>query len=105
MLAPTRTSHLFVREAFRLPQTGRETRPLRGQRTEGFVIARPVGPWRPSASREEVPLGRNLPVQFDGYMRTDGEVTFCREIPTDGIAVLGMTYFLPGCGDLSISRP
>ena len=22
-----------------------------------------------------------------------------REIPTDGIAVLGMTYFLPGCAD------
>ena len=56
--------NLFVGEAFRLPQTGRETRPLRWQRTEGFVIARPIGPWRPSASREEVPLGCNLPVQF-----------------------------------------
>ena len=95
MTAPTRATHLFVGEAFRLPQTGRETRPLRGQRTEGFVIARPIGPWRPSASREEVPLGCNLPVQLCGYISTDGEVTFCREIPTDGTAVLGMTCFYP----------
>ena len=38
MTAPTRTSHLFVGEAFRLPQPGRETRPLQVQRTKRFVI-------------------------------------------------------------------
>ena len=35
----------------------------------------------------------NLPVQFDGYIGTEGEATPYREIPKDGIAVLGMTYF------------
>jgi hypothetical protein len=58
---------------------------------QDHVIARPIGPWRPSASREEVPLGCNLPVQFYGHIGTDVEATPYREIPTDGIAVLGMT--------------
>ena len=35
----------------------------------------------------------DLPVQFYGYMGTNVEATPYREIPTDGIAVLGMTYF------------
>ena len=35
----------------------------------------------------------NLPVQFYDYMGTEIEATPYREIPTDGIAVLGMTYF------------
>ena len=35
----------------------------------------------------------NLPVQFYGHIGTDVEVTPYRGIPTDGIAVLGMTYF------------
>ena len=40
------------------------------------------------------PSGRgNLPVQLCGYMGTDVEATPYREIPTDGTAVLGMTYF------------
>ena len=34
----------------------------------------------------------NLPVQFYGHIGTDVEATPYREIPTDGIAVLGMTY-------------
>ena len=33
----------------------------------------------------------NLPVQFYGHIGTDVEATPYREIPTDGIAVLGMT--------------
>ena len=40
------------------------------------------------------PSGRgNLPVQFYGHIGTDVEATPYREIPTDGKAVLGMTYF------------
>ena len=38
-------------------------------------------------------------------MSTDGEATPYREIPTDGAAVLGMTYFSPGCADFSIFCP
>ena len=38
----------------------------------------------------------NLPVQFDDHIGTDIEATPYREIPTDGIAVLGMTYFYLG---------
>ncbi len=67
MLAPTRAAH------------------------QDHVIARSEATRRPSASREEVPLGCNLPVQLCGYMGTDVEATPYREIPTDGIAVLGMT--------------
>ena len=37
-------------------------------------------------------MGCNLPVQFYGHIGTDVEATPYREIPTDGIAVLGMTY-------------
>ena len=69
MLAPTRAAH------------------------QSRVIARSEATWRPSAQREEVPLGCNLPVQFYGHIGTDVEATPYREIPTDGIAVLGMTYF------------
>ena len=32
-------------------------------------------------------------------MGTNVEATPYREIPTDGIAVLGMTYFFQGCVD------
>ena len=45
----------------------------------------------------------NLPAQFYGYMGTDVEVTFYREIPTDGKAVLGMTYFYPAAPILEAS--
>ena len=34
----------------------------------------------------------DLPVRFFVYMGTEVEVTPYREIPTDGIAALGMTY-------------
>ena len=37
----------------------------------------------------------DLPVQFYGHIGTDVEATPYREIPTDGIAVLGMTCFYP----------
>ena len=80
MLAPTRAAHLFVGEAFRLPQTGRETRPLRMQCTKVLSLR--------GAKRRG-----NLPVQFYGHIGTDVEATPYREIPTYGIAVLGMTYF------------
>ena len=36
----------------------------------------------------------NLPVQFYGHIGTDIAATSYQEIPTDGIAVLGMTKFL-----------
>ena len=39
----------------------------------------------------------DLPVQSCGYRGTDVEATPYREIPTDGIAVLGMTYFYISC--------
>ena len=58
---------------------------------------------RPSASREEVPLGCNLPAQFYGYMGTDVEAIFYREISTDGKAVLGMTHFYPAAPILEAS--
>ena len=92
MTAPTNAPHLFVGEAFRLPQAGRVTRPLRGQRTKGLSLRGPSG-------------RGNLPVQLCGYGSTDVEATPYREIPTDGNAVLGMTYFLPSCANLGISRP
>ena len=47
----------------------------------------------------------NLPVQFDDHIGTDIEATPYREIPTDGIAVLGMTYFCNGCPCVYISCP
>ena len=45
----------------------------------------------------------NLPAQFYGYRGTDVEVTFYREIPTDGKAVLGMTHFYPAAPILAAS--
>ena len=44
----------------------------------------------------------NLPLQFYGYMGTDVEVTFYREISTDGKAVLGMTHFYPAAPILNL---
>ena len=38
-------------------------------------------------------------------MSTDVEAIFYREIPTDGKAVLGMTYFLHSYADFDISFP
>ena len=56
-------------------------RPLQGQCTNTMSLRGPPG-------------RGNLPVRSCGYMGTDIEATLYREIPTDGIAVLGMTYFL-----------
>ena len=69
-----------------------DDRPLQGQRTKVMSLR--------GAKRRG-----NLPVQLCGYMGTDVEATPYREIPTDGIAVLGMTYFLHGCADFSIFCP
>ena len=77
-LAPTNAAHLFVGEASRLPQTGRETRPLQGQRIKVMSLR--------GAKRRG-----NLPVQFCVYIGAEVEATSYQEIPTDGIAVLGMT--------------
>ena len=46
-----------------------------------------------SCHREGRQARGDLPVQFYGYMGTNVEATPYREIPTDGTAVLGMTYF------------
>ena len=56
-------------------------------------------PQREARHRTEIlslrgPTGRgNLPVQFNGYIDAEVEATSRWEIPTDGKAVLGMTYF------------
>ena len=47
---------------------------------QDHVIARPIGPWQ-------------SPGTIYDYLSTNVEATPYREIPTDGIAVLGMTYF------------
>ena len=46
-----------------------------------------------SCHREGRQARGDLPVQLCGHICTDVEATPYREIPTDGIAVLGMTYF------------
>ena len=61
-------------------QGGRSIPPLQGQRTKVVSLR--------GAKRRG-----NLPVQLYGHIGTDVEATPYREIPTDGIAVLGMTYF------------
>ena len=50
---------------------------------QSHVIARPIGPWQ-------------SPGTIYDYLSTNVEATPYREIPTDGIAVLGMTDFYLG---------
>ena len=66
-----------------IPQADEQCSPLQGRRTKVVSLR--------GAKRRG-----NLPVQFYDHIGTDVEATPYREIPTDGTAVLGMTYFYPG---------